>query len=442
MDLGQGPLGGSNPLTQGWADLGAQQSALTNSIMSDQTAQTEQADQQQTQKFSEQERPIDQERAKSNTAENQFMMKSQDMAQTRQRMFQTLMSTQQKSEAWVDKRHTTMAQDNRGAERGDDASTKQSQFFRVRSQVTPGLARDRGEGQQMVFKNMLPPGYNAFMQASPRGKQLFIYSQKPLKGEGMEGKEGEGNLAKMNAKAAKEGGTKQVSQGLLAAQKQLAKQMGLKEGLDQLKEDAEALAMAEEEGGAEGLEDSNDPMAALRKAMGAKASKTKGKGEGDDEVGDEMPWANFGEAIEHHTVLFAGADHAESAELVSQANFAGAIIMGAAIHIRLKGAKLNYSGTSHHGLPIPSGDEALDMGRDQVVAGFERDMGQLGVESVFVNGQRFELANPDDERKLKALVQDNPELYQMIQDIREAIQETRFYRTCLGLTEDGPGGRA
>src|SRR5262245_39733826 len=69
MDLGQGPLGGSNPLTQGWADLGAQQSALTNNIMSDQTAQTEQADQQQAQKFSEHERPVDQERAKTNTAE-------------------------------------------------------------------------------------------------------------------------------------------------------------------------------------------------------------------------------------------------------------------------------------------------------------------------------------------------------------------------------------
>jgi hypothetical protein len=422
----------------------AAQADLGNMILSDSMTQTRDADKQSNTQQSEHDRPIDREQARSNAADKVFMMKSEDMQATQQRMFQSLMSSQQKTESWIEKRQVVQqqVQDPKAGEGTDDPSLKQ-QFLRVRSQVSPGLTKEMGDGRQMLFKNQMPAGYNAFMQPSPRGRQLFIYSDRPLKGEGMEGKEGEADQTKANAKATKETGKGQMSQGLLAAQKKLAKQMGLKEGTEETDELEEALAMNEEEGGAEGVEeDSNDPMAALRKAMGAKASKAKGKGEGDEEVGDDLPWQNFGEAIEHHTVLFASADNAESAQLVAQANFAGAIIMGAAIHIKLRGAKLNYSGTSHHGLPIPSGDEALDIGRDQVVAGFERDMGQLGVESVFVNGQRFELANPDDERKLKALVQDNPELYQMIEDIREAIRESRFYRTCKGLMEEGPGGRA
>src|SRR4029434_1715369 len=289
------------------------QSDLSNAIMSSQTDSTRASDKDASQKQANRDRPVDREQARSAAADKTFLMKSEDMQANQQRMFQSLLSTQQKSEAWVDKRHTTMTHDAKGqpTDGRDDATLKQQQTFRVRSQVSPGLARDKGDGQQMAFKHQMPPGHNAFMQASPRGKQLFIYSQRPLKGEGMEGKEGEGNLAKMNAKAAKEDGGKLAGKGLLAAQKQLAKQMGLKEGLDKLKEDAEALvAEGEEEGtGAEGLEDSTDPMAALRRAMGAKASKTKGKGDGEGDVDEGMPWANFGEAIEHHTVLFAGADH-------------------------------------------------------------------------------------------------------------------------------------
>jgi hypothetical protein len=82
------------------------------------------------------------------------------------------------------------------------------------------------------------------------------------------------------------------------------------------------------------------------------------------------------------------------------------------------------------------------LGAKELVTGLERDMGQLGVETVFVNGQRFELANKEDERKLRDLVKDNPDLHRAIENIREAIRESRFYRTCMGLMEEGPGGRA
>src|SRR5262245_52174491 len=200
------------------------QADLGNAILSDSMTQTRDADKQSNTKQADRDRPLDREQARSNAAEKTFMMKSEDMQANQQRMFQSLMSTQQKTESWVEKRQVVsqQVQDPKAGEGADDPSLKQG-FFRVRTQVSPGLAKEMGDARQALFKNQLPPGYNAFMQATPRGRQLFIYSDRPLKGEGMEGKEGEANQTKENAKATKEAGKGQVAQGLLAAQKKLAK---------------------------------------------------------------------------------------------------------------------------------------------------------------------------------------------------------------------------
>ncbi len=358
----------------------------------------------------------------SRNVERSFQMKSQQSEFFQQQQFKAIL-TKQTNDTKTDTRL------NESRAEGE----KRLQTYRVRSQAAQGLLAE-GEAENLNFRHELPPGYRAFMQNGPRGKALYIYSDKLLNNSDLEEEnafvDGEGEEL--------EGEAQKSAQGTLASGKKFAKELGEKD-LNDIIEEAEQFVEGEE--GVEKDEATNEGT--LKKSMGAKAAKTKGAG-GENEDNDlkEHPWQNFGEAIERHTVLFSSADSADSAQLVSQANFAGAIIMGAAIHIKLKGVRLDYSGTSHHGLPIPRGDEALEMGRNEVVAGFERDMGQLGVESVFVNGQRFELANADDERKLKALVKDNPELYKMIEDIREAIRESRYFRTCLGLREEGPGGRA
>src|SRR4030095_3136753 len=69
-DMG-GLLGGDakNPLAAGWTDLTSQSSDLASNIMADQAVQTEQADKQETQKFTERDRPVDPERARHTAAE-------------------------------------------------------------------------------------------------------------------------------------------------------------------------------------------------------------------------------------------------------------------------------------------------------------------------------------------------------------------------------------
>lgn len=435
----------TNNIVQGYTANTDLQSQLVDNLFSTQTDQTNQADKQADVKQAERNQPQDVEQTRTNNQEKAFMRADQDLSAMRQRMFQNLLTNQTKSEQWNDSHHAQQTRDPSGGERAEDPTAKQQTFFRSRGD-SQGLQKDYSGApwkNTTQFKQQMPPGYNAFMQEGPRGKQLFIYTNRHLKGAEQTGEQLSEALME-EGQVEKEEETPQnqkATQGMLASQKKLAKQMGVKEGADEVEENEEIMNAAEED--AEEVEGDQDPaLNALRKAMGAKASKAKGKGDGEEGVEEDMPWANFGEAIESHTVLFGDAGHAESANLVSQASFASAVIMGAALHIRLKGARLNYSGTSHHGLPIPSGDESLEIGAKELVSGLERDMGQLGVESVFVNGQRFELANKDDERKLRDLVKDNPDLWQMIENIREAIRDSRYLRTCMGLTQEGPGGRA
>jgi len=387
----------------------------------------------------------DSERSHGEATRRSFMMQQDDINASRQKIFQQLMSSQEKSAQYDAKRARmqNLAHDVHVSDRAQ--AEAENPMLRLSSRAGRGLLReDKGDLQRFQLKGRLPPGYQAFMQNSPRGRSIFLVTPDPLEHLQDGGAEQQQKTGEKNTKQANKTGrsTANLTQGALASQKKLAKQMGFKEGVGDSEELEEFLELEEGEESQEVSDDSDPTMDALKRSMGAKSSRLKGKGDGEEKAEEFMPWQTFGEAIEHHTALFSAGDAAESANLASEANFASAIIYGAAIHIRMKGRRLNYSGTSHHGLPIPSGDEALEMGAQQLVAGFERDMGQLGVESVFVNGQRFELANPEDERKLKELIKDNPDLYRMIEDIREAIRESRFYRTCLGLTEEGPGGRA
>ncbi len=375
----------------------------------------------------------EQEKAKNRQADRQQQRADDNRMMDMQQRFKALMSNEQRSQKTEDKRHDDVHQEKQVKE-----GKKAEKFLRANGDR---LQKDYSgaDWKKANFGLKLPKGYQAFMEGGPRGKTLFLNTQQALKGQGEMSPEDAALHEALHSDgkdSSPQKTAKQGQAGALQAQKKMAKQLGMTGGKE-TDEAEEVLNLAEEEG-AEEIGEGEDGLAALRRAMGAKAFKAKGK-EGEEGEVQEQLWSTFGEAIESHTALFVAADNAESAELVSQANFAGAVIMGAAIHLKTKGGRLNYSGTSHHGLPIPSGDEALDIGRDQVVAGFERDIGQLGVETVFVNGQRFELANPEDEQKLKALIQENPDLYQVIQDLREAMREGRFYRTCLGLMEDSAG---
>ncbi len=383
-------------------------------------------------------------RAHGEAARRTFMMQQDDLNASRQKIFQQLMNNQENSGQYDSKR-ARMQNLAHEALRGDKAQAEaQNPMLRLSSRAGKGLLRE-GDLQRFQFKGRLPPGYQAFMQNTPRGRSIFLTTPELEHAPEGNPNEQQQKAGEKNTKQANKTGrsSANLAQGTLASQKKLAKQMGFKEGVGDAEELEEMLEFEEGEETQEANNDNSDSaLDSLKRAMGARAARLKGQGQGENENEQLTAWQSFGEAIEHHTVLFSSAGAAESANLASEASFASAVIYGAAIHIRMKGRRLNYSGTSHHGLPIPSGDEALEMGAQELVAGFERDMGQLGVESVFVNGQRFELANPEDERKLKELIKDNPDLYRMIEDIREAIRESRFYRTCLGLTEEGPGGRA
>lgn len=388
--------------------------------------------------------------ARQKMAEKGFLMQSDDVNRSRQSQFKQLMGSQKDVAQWTNKHQENQKSRESSHARNTDHArgnrTQENPLMKLRSQAQ-GLTKDNSDGKKSEMKLPLPKGYSAFMDTGPRGKQLMILTQNPLKG--MAGMPGEQVLAEEvpqetaaehdNNQTAKAG---QTSQGMSAQQKKLAKQMGAKDGVETMLEAEEAVAEDDVENVDNNEVSEGDALANLRRSMSARMARAKSKGgEGESAVGG-APWESFSEAIEAHTVLFNDAGHAESSNLVAQAAFASAVIYGAGMHIKVKGDRLNYSGTSHHGLPIPSGDEALEMGAQELVAGLERDVGQLGVESVFVNGRRFELANPDDERKLKELIKENPDLYVVIQGIREAIREGRFFRTCMGLLEEGPGGRA
>lgn len=365
-------------------------------------------------------------RSEAEQTTSQIRQQQETTSRNMQKIFEQLTRQQVQENRKEQLRSDQSAQEKRAQEKS---------LLMLRSSANPSSLKEAQSrlGEKLAFKQQLPPGYDALIKQGFRGPVLFLQTPQAKPQDVIErevqnplAQEREGKFTKNNQ------GTRQA---VLAAQKQLAKMMGQKDLLDQLEELEEAFV---EESPSGEVENEETALAALRKALLARAFK---KGDKDQKQVEDHPWQSFGQMVEKHTVLFSAADSKESAELVAQANFAGAIIMGAAIHIRLKGARLNYSGTSHHGLPIPSGDEALEMGAKELVSGFERDMGQLGVESVFVNGQRFELANPDDERKLRELVKEDPELWKMVENIREAIRETRYYRTCLGLSEES-GGRA
>ncbi|MBF0491977.1 MAG: hypothetical protein HQM15_04275 [Deltaproteobacteria bacterium] len=423
-----------------------------NSNMVMQGAETLQQDNIQENKSSQESQDNrDMSEARQKMVEKGFLMQSDDINRSRQNQFRQLTGSQKDVSQWMAKHEETLksqdASRGQNAERARGNQVQENPLLKLRSQAQ-GLTKDNPDApwKKSDSKMPLPKGYSAFMDVGPRGKQLMIMTQKLLKGqEGMPGENAlaeempaETALEQENNQTAKAG---QTAQGMSAQQKKLAKQMGAKDGVEDMLEAEEALVEEGETEEGSGVEE-GDALSSLRRAMSARMARAKSKGgEGESEVGG-APWESFSEAIEAHTVLFNDAGHAESSNLVAQAAFASAVIYGAGMHIRVKGDRLNYSGTSHHGLPIPSGDEALEMGAHELVAGLERDVGQLGVESVFVNGQRFELANPDDERKLKELIKENPDLYVAIQGIREAIKEGRFYRTCMGLREEGPGGRA
>jgi len=323
------------------ANMGANQE-LASSIMDGQNFQTQNSDQQAGVKQSDSDRPQDNESRLTNNAEKVFMRSDQDLQAMRQRQFQNLLSNQQKEGQYSETHHQTETRTPGGEAKGEDATLKQQQFFRSRGSFSQGLAKENtgAPWKQMQFKAQLPKGYNAYMGDGPRGRFISIASEKALKWKQFGDEKGESVLKE----ALKEDGepkSQQTRAGMNAAQKKLSKMMGQKEGADEAKEEEEILETEAEEESGEIEEGNTDGLDSMRKAMQAKAAKTKGKGEDGEGVPEDRTGMSFQQLIEDHNLLLVAADHTESATLVSQAQFAGAIIMGAGLHIRLKGARLN-----------------------------------------------------------------------------------------------------
>jgi hypothetical protein len=317
----------------------------------------------------------------------------------------------------------------------EDPSLKQP-LLKLASQASPGLVKENADAPWKQVKFTYSSGVKAYVTNDRNGKvlNLVIPQSKGNKGEAQA--KGEKNPLSPEGETHTEKGEgpkpQQLTQGAIAHKK--------KEGLKDKQDADEQLEEVGEEKGSGETQDSS--TTALKGAIGAQVLGIKSRGgknkEGD--TGVEDPWS-IGTAITDHTVNFSG-DPGQSAEIASKRLLLGSVTSGEVGHLKVKGVAIDYSGRSHHGQLIPSGDQSLELGARAVVTGSERDIGHL-FKTVSVNGEIFKTHSPSEMERLKVLMdklkKEDPTQWKDVNDgVNNAIKDIKDsirFRTCEALPD-------